>query len=80
PDLLTNIVLYPNPADKLLILKGTGENEGKEYSVFSVEGKLMLQGKLMPETTTILIDILPKGIYLLKINCDKLQVHKFTKY
>jgi len=80
PGLLTNIVLYPNPADKLLTLKGNGENAGRKYGIFSVEGKLMLQGVLMPESTTIHIEKLPKGIYLLKINDNKLQVHRFTKY
>lgn len=55
---------YPNPAKDQLFIAGMTRDEA--YRIFSVEGKLIKSGTLSAKSS-IDINVLPKGIYILKI-------------
>jgi len=59
--------LFPNPADNIITIEG--ERTGTEMiSIYSADGKLILQNKL--SGNTIDINELPSGIYFLKMSND----------
>ncbi len=58
------IRIYPNPVKDLLSVDGISKDEA--YEIFSVDGKLVKSGTLSSKNS-IDINLLPKGVYLLKI-------------
>lgn len=61
--------LYPNPATNKLLVKGYSiEEENSIYSIYNLEGKLLLQGKLTSEVTEINTSSLANGMYLFQTN------------
>jgi len=67
--------VYPNPASSLLTIE-TEQTTHVNYGIYSLTGQLQMQGKLQGETTTININSLPKGIYLLKISEHTVKIIK----
>ncbi|WP_347069851.1 T9SS type A sorting domain-containing protein [Flavobacterium sp. WV_118_3] len=65
-----SIVVYPNPVvDQLTI--DTKNNElitGTAYQVYDSNGRIVINGKITNESTTVAVDNLAAGIYLLKVN------------
>ncbi len=64
-------LLYPNPAnDYLIIRKRNFDTE--YYEIFNMMGRLIKSGKLSDQETTLKLEEIPSGIYILKI-LDKNQ-------
>jgi len=63
--------VYPNPASDLLNLKNCPE--GAEFTVYDINGKLLMQGKCEPQ---IRLTTLSKGIYTLRISGVQQMYHK----
>ena len=58
--------IYPNPAFTQLHVK-LDTQEATDYSIYSITGQTILQGKLQDEVSTINIESLASGMYYLKI-------------
>ena len=67
--------IYPNPA-KDIITVASSELQNETYTVFSISGQALMQGKLQGETTTINVSSLASGVYFVKVS-DKTA--KFIK-
>ena len=65
---LSQIKIYPNPTNKVLMIdSGKLTMDNAEYTIFSITGQLIMQGKLSGETTTINAESLTSGMYFLRI-------------
>ncbi|MDO9254129.1 MAG: LamG-like jellyroll fold domain-containing protein [Bacteroidales bacterium] len=73
------ISIYPNPASGHINLKANENLAGSVYSIRNPVGKTLLQGKLTGENTTINLEKLSKGIYLISFGEDARQTIKFIK-
>jgi len=72
----TGIKVYPNPAGDKLHLQGYDLQEDAEYVIYSVVGQVVMRGTLQNETTDINVELLPSGMYFLKIGN---QTARFVK-
>ena len=69
----SNVKIFPNPvSDLLMISQLKGENNVIRF--FDLQGKLMLTAVTDLLSTKIDISLLPKGIYFIKIEQDKILV------
>lgn len=69
-DFHSDIQVYPVPAEAFINVKFSDENElsGTKWTVYSTEGKVMLEGSFNEQLTTILLPAeLPSGQYLLSL-------------
>ena len=62
-----NLKIYPNPVKDELQVTSYKLQDGALYSIFSVTGQVLMQGKLQGETTTINVSTLPSGVYFIKV-------------
>ena len=80
-EMIINCQVYPNPTSNLLQLHITdlGFNNiyNFGYSVLDINGKLLLQHEIVCEKTEILVDHLPKGVYILNILSDNIVAKSF---
>jgi len=68
---LEGITVYPNPAPEYLLIDNKKALQNLRYALYSVDGKLMQSPQtLSKRNTTINIQALPKGNYILKISKD----------
>ncbi len=76
--MVTNsLKLYPNPASGNITLETP---ETGTLSVYNLNGILVLEQKIIKQTTTIDVSKLPEGLYLLKVVGEKqVFVGKFVK-
>jgi flagellar basal body rod protein FlgG len=65
--MLGNSTIYPNPALNELYVSTPSINGGGSYSIYSATGSLIEQGGLYSSNTRIDINILPQGMYQLKL-------------
>ncbi|MDF1699270.1 MAG: CotH kinase family protein, partial [Saprospiraceae bacterium] len=73
------VILSPNPAMNNLHVEGDFITEGVSFEIISLEGKRMMKGVLAGKST-IQIDQLPKGNFLLVLNNENHQItQKFVK-
>ncbi|MBI4646729.1 MAG: T9SS type A sorting domain-containing protein [Bacteroidia bacterium] len=74
-----SFLLYPNPANKYILLHNTGSI--KSIIISDITGKQM--NELNPDTDSMIIDInsLPAGIYFLSIlsHTDEIHTVRFIK-
>src|SRR5690606_36684053 len=76
PEYLENVKLYPNPLDENQLLMIEAENL-KSYTVYSLTGQLLQQGKFESGSFhTLPLQNLTKGVYLLKLNNDRQTLTK----
>ena len=71
--------VYPNPAKSVIYVKAEAKVVGSNYIVQDNSGKSILTGKLSSQNTTIELDNLSPGIYLLSIGEDFRQTFKVIK-
>jgi len=77
-----NCKIYPNPASDNLIIESDRNKltTNAIISVYDIQGKLLLQQKIMQQQTELNISQFAKGIYIIKINNDKETMQsKFVK-
>ena len=76
---LSNIEIYPNPANNMVNIKANSSFFGKDYIVNDNLGRTLLLGKIISENTSVDISNLAKGIYFLTIKENLKQVLKLVK-
>lgn len=65
---LTNAIsVYPNPTTEKITVQIDHQNEPFSYKVFDINGALLQQSQLSAQTTTLNVEHLSKGAYILKI-------------
>jgi len=77
-----NIQIFPNPATNSLTLNlaQLKDIQNSTVSIYDIQGKLLLQQKIMQQQTELNISQFAKGIYIVKVNNDKETVQsKFVK-
>jgi hypothetical protein len=77
----TNISIYPNPVtDELNVQFDDNQSGVADISIFSMEGKLLQQAQFYGNNTSLDVQKLPKGMYILQLNNgDKIAVKQFVK-
>jgi 6-phosphogluconolactonase (cycloisomerase 2 family) len=72
--------IYPNPAEDYLCIEVPLNNQEKiKFYIYSVSGQLIYQG-LADNFGKMNISSLPKGVYIIRINCNKkAMTKKFIK-
>ena len=76
------VSLYPNPTSNNLIidLQALNDVQNTTISIYDIQGQLLLQQTIEQSLTTLNIASFAKGIYVVKVNNDKLSVvSKFIK-
>lgn len=61
------LMIYPNPSQSWVTLTHKTNLTGKKYAVLSVDGQQVLNGKMNAFETTINIESLSNGVYLIQI-------------
>ncbi len=64
-----HVALYPNPTSDLLFFKVENLNYAElSYKIFNVSGTLLRTGIISDHSTSVSLNNLPSGTYLIKIN------------
>nr|MCU0322586.1 T9SS type A sorting domain-containing protein [Chitinophagaceae bacterium] len=66
-----SITLYPNPTNKQLLVTINDELKWTQVQLYDFNGKLLRIFKLNNQTTSLSIEHLPKGTYILKFENGK---------
>ena len=72
-DYNNHLIIYPNPANNTITLKGT-LNKNNNYKIVSVDGKVLKKEIL--KTSNINISYLKKGVYFLEYKNQKMKLIK----
>ena len=74
------VSIFPNPTEEVLNIK-TSKFENVKYTMYDTQGKLVLQGKLSAEQTTIQVRKIAAGSYSLVLNTGKqiLKTYRLIK-
>ncbi len=73
------ISVYPNPAVDVLSIKANNTVQWSAFTIIDQTGRQVMAGKLTDEITTLNIEHLVKGIYLLQVGELRKQTFKFIK-
>jgi hypothetical protein len=78
---ISDFRLSPNPVtDELNIQFTDNQSNISIISIYSIEGKLLQQAQFQGNNTSLDVQRLPKGMYLLQLkNGDKSTVKRFVK-
>jgi hypothetical protein len=73
---LGKITLYPNPADQLVIINNTRQNELKEMLVYDIQGRRVMQVELNSIASSITLDVsqLASATYTVVLKTENNQV------
>ena len=75
-----NFNIYPNPANKSIIIENKSQSSNAMISIYNLQGRLMLIQSLKQAKTGINISSFAKGQYFVKVNTDKgFEVKKLIK-
>lgn len=66
----SNIHVYPNPADKKLVIELPVLSQNTQANIYNNEGKLMLSQKLYNKTSQVDISNFRAGVYLIRVLTD----------
>lgn len=72
--------VYPNPATSRMYIQADVSLFGSVYNIYDLYGKRILNGVLNDENTTIEVDHLRDGMYILRVGNNKDQTFKVIKY
>jgi hypothetical protein len=77
----SNIRVYPNPADKKLIIELPVLSGNTQANIYNNEGRLMLSQKLSNKTSKVDISDFKAGIYLVRVQTEdgKVSTVKIVK-
>lgn len=67
---LSTLIVYPNPASNDLNIF-TGEENVNQYALVNLEGKKLTSGAIIPGETTISVEGIQSGMYLLQFYKDE---------
>ncbi|MEI7596529.1 MAG: YCF48-related protein [Bacteroidota bacterium] len=72
--------IYPNPTFDILNIETSDESKGDILTLINTKGQVLLQQQIYDSKTQIDIRCLAKGIYILKLICDKkVEMRKIIK-
>ena len=75
---LTDLSIYPNPADDILIIKTSADLREKIATVFDITGKRVYNQKLL--NNRLNVSSLESGVYVLRIESEGKSIRrKFVK-
>lgn len=72
----SSINVYPNPASKFIIINSPDNFKVLHYNINDITGKSILNGIISSENISVDISMLPKGIYILKIETFNFKLIK----
>ncbi len=70
------VKIYPNPASTVINVELSAELVNSEYRIYSISGKIVLQGRLDNNNTQLDITSLEKGLYFVEIENSLGKVSK----
>ena len=76
PQLANATKLYPNPANSVLNVLLPDNAEINNYSIIDITGKVLLNGRIDQTETSINVEYLSSGTYLVKLNGPQAQATK----
>lgn len=84
-DITLSASVFPNPANTSTSLKLEGQNastveDGLVYSLFDLNGKLITQQSIQSSLTTIPMDKLTEGVYLLQVTRKNIEIKSFKVF
>jgi subtilisin-like proprotein convertase family protein len=72
-----NILVYPNPTNESLNVKFLDSNHGfNTYQILDITGRVMMSSMINNDITTVDVQQLQSGIYLVKLTDGKKSIHK----
>ena len=71
--------VYPNPTNDLIMIENKNDKLASPYVIINSLGKQVLTGKLIGVTTTVDINHLSSGIYLLQVGDTEKRSFKLIK-
>ena len=75
-EMVDEVLVYPNPAKSVLTIVGKEINQIRVYDVL---GRCLIQKNAASDETTIDVNDLASGIYLLQMNCNSVRI-KFARF
>ena len=80
-DIKLNLSAYPNPTTNYLMLQidasASLSNQSMSYQLFDISGKLLESNTVVANSTTIKMEQMPTGTYLLKVIQNNKEVKTF---
>jgi hypothetical protein len=71
-----DVKVYPNPAKQKFTIEFKGDLKTRHtYTIFDVEGKIIMNGDISAKTTVVDISEFTKGTYFIKIENDNSMVY-----
>lgn len=77
--------VFPNPANATTSLKLEGDNassveDGLTYSLYDINGKMIVQQPIQSSLTTIPMDKLTEGVYILQVRRQNAEIKSFKVF
>lgn len=76
---LANLEIFPNPAFENVTVKSVTSLNGTSYKLMDLFGKVMTDGKLNDEVTTLSVGTLTPGIYIFQAGENSNHTYKVVK-
>ena len=71
--------VYPNPSNGIVSIESKSSLFGSSYKVYSIKGIELLSGSITRKITTLNIQDLAEGVYLIRVGNDAKQTCKIIK-
>ena len=71
--------VYPNPSNGIVSIESKSSLFGSSYKVYSIKGVELLSGSITSKITTLNIQDLAEGVYLIRVGNDAKQTCKIIK-
>jgi len=76
-DIKLNLSAYPNPTTNYLMLQIDNYDKAISYQLYDIGGKLLESNTVVANSTTIKMEQMPTGTYLLKVIQNNKEVKTF---
>jgi len=76
-DIKLNLSAYPNPTTNYLMLQIDNYDKALSYQLYDIGGKLLESNTVVANSTTIKMEQMPTGTYLLKVIQNNKEVKTF---
>jgi hypothetical protein len=70
------INVYPNPTNRIIHIKGLPEKIENKITIYSIDGKQLMEKKTNLMSETIDISNQPLGTYILVVNKERFKILK----
>ncbi|MGL4597538.1 MAG: LamG-like jellyroll fold domain-containing protein [Bacteroidia bacterium] len=69
--------VFPNPAAEIVTIQASTAVVGKKYELFDVLGNVVMSGVLQNETSTLNLQGLPAGMYVLRVAASTAKIIRY---